>query len=89
MTVPLAALLLEYPVAYVPGPMVDMAHVSLEVYECTAVIGTLGVDVMKFSCPQGIEGLSVDMDAILGRYRARGVVPHIRKSAEVVGKLVL
>lgn len=89
VTVPLAALLLEYPVAYVPGPIGDVAHVSLEVYKCTAVIGTSEVDVIKFSCPHGIEGLSVDMEVILGCYRARGVIPHIRKSVEVVGKLVL
>ncbi len=90
VTVPLAALLLEYPVAYVPeagpGPM----HVTLQVYECSITLppGLTGIGVVKFSCPQGIAE-TVECWGLRDRYEARGVSMHVRKTIEVVDKLVL
>ncbi|KAF9029787.1 hypothetical protein BDZ89DRAFT_696065 [Hymenopellis radicata] len=83
VTVPLAALLLEYPVAYVPeagpGPM----HVTLQVYECSITLptGLAGIGVVKFSCPQGIVE-TVDCERLRDRYEARGVGMHVRKMTE-------
>lgn len=56
-TVPLAALLLEYPVAYVPldiqVPFLD--NVQLDVYECTLVTENDQThSLVKFSCPSNL-----------------------------------
>jgi hypothetical protein len=57
--VPLAALLLEYPVAYVPSPDPQLAflnNVQLDVYECILVIDNDHgrYPLLKFSCPSNL-----------------------------------
>ena len=62
-TIPLAAILLEYPVAYIPqsAPQTTfLSGVDLEVYSCTLIFNTPGIVLparhtfMQFSCPQSI-----------------------------------
>lgn len=56
--VPLAALLLEYPVAYVPtfldSQVPFLNNVPLDIYECILVIDDQSLPLLKFSCPSGL-----------------------------------
>ena len=64
-TIPLAALLLEYPVAYVPtsdqAPF--LSNIRLDVYECTLDFDHRNADnigeclLLKFSCPSDLAEL--------------------------------
>ena len=57
-TVPLAALLLEYPVAYVPSSDIQVRfldNIPLDVYECTLVTENDQTHpLVKFSCPSNL-----------------------------------
>ncbi|KAG5648408.1 hypothetical protein DXG03_004982 [Asterophora parasitica] len=59
MSIPLAAVLLEYPVAYVPFSLEDnvpfLPNVSLDVYECVLTLAQGGFHtLLKFSCPSDL-----------------------------------
>ncbi|KAF4590846.1 hypothetical protein EYR40_009443 [Pleurotus pulmonarius] len=62
--IPLAAVLLEYPVAYAPPPasLTFLGGISLDVYEVTLTSSSSELrqhTLLKFSCPHGLEeGLS-------------------------------
>ncbi|KAF9817290.1 hypothetical protein IEO21_03550 [Rhodonia placenta] len=63
--VPLAAYLLEYPVAYVPcseGQTSFLAGAALDVYECTFQAAEAHI-LLKFSCPSGIGELHPELSA--------------------------
>lgn len=63
--VPLAAYLLEYPVAYVPCSEEQtsfLAGAALDVYECTFQAAEAHI-VLKFSCPSGIGELHPELSA--------------------------
>ena len=50
--VPIAAALVEYPVAYVPGTVTSFLHrVPLDVYECIVKFNSHTRSLLKFSCP--------------------------------------
>ncbi|PFH54056.1 hypothetical protein AMATHDRAFT_95695, partial [Amanita thiersii Skay4041] len=56
VSVPLAAVLLEYPVAYVPKATVTtfFQNIPLDVYECTLTIDSQLHPLLRFSCPVDI-----------------------------------
>lgn len=63
--VPLAAYLLEYPVAYVPCSEEQtsfLAGAALDVYECTFQAAEAHI-LLKFSCPSGIGELHPELSA--------------------------
>ncbi|KAM6494315.1 hypothetical protein JOM56_010676, partial [Amanita muscaria] len=51
--VPIAAVLIEYPLAYVPDTTLTsfLHQIPLDVYECTVRIGSHTHILLKFSCP--------------------------------------
>jgi len=86
--IPVAAILLEYPVAYVPtsGPGDQTTFLSrelLDVYECllmNAEIGTLNQHtLLKFSCPNviGIEHTELSPQRLIERMKER-FIPRLR-----------
>lgn len=63
----LAAVLLEYPIAYAPTPTTKpnnisllLGHIPLDLYRCEVARDGAENDqtLFQFSCPQGLEGLS-------------------------------
>jgi hypothetical protein len=84
--VPLAALLLEYPVAYVPSDseLPFLNNVQLDVYEleCILVIGNdqghplLGHPLLKFSCPSNL------VEAHPDRLGSSHIVSYLRENFE-------
>jgi hypothetical protein len=59
ITVPLAALLLEYPVAYVPSleQLPFLSNVPLDIYECILLFNGISAGnhlLLKFSCPSNL-----------------------------------
>jgi len=86
--VPVAAILLEYPVAYVPtsGPGDQTAFLSrelLDVYECLLMnseIGTLNRHtLLKFSCPKviGTEHTELSPHRLIERMKER-FIPRLQ-----------
>ncbi|PBK97406.1 hypothetical protein ARMGADRAFT_1060622 [Armillaria gallica] len=83
ITVPLAAVLLEYPVAYVPHGAVSPERQSLDVYECLL---PGGVTIVKFSCPSSL----VNREIITKSLRLRfGTDVEVKCTSETVDRLVL
>lgn len=82
--IPLAAFLLEYPVAYVVETDTDpfLAHVLLDVYECTFDLEEERLPLVKFSVPAGcdIQDLTPSLQ---DRFQARIGLP-IRVVRETV-----
>ncbi|KAJ7134657.1 hypothetical protein C8R44DRAFT_771081 [Mycena epipterygia] len=52
--IPLAAVLLGYPVAYVPSEAAFLAQTPLDVYACTVCASTWEHTLLKFSCPAAL-----------------------------------
>ncbi|KAK0487669.1 hypothetical protein IW261DRAFT_1327286 [Armillaria novae-zelandiae] len=83
ITVPLAAVLLEYPVAYVPNGALSPARLNLDVYECLL---SGGVTIVKFSCPASL----VNRETITKSLRLRfGTDVDVKCTSETVDRLVL
>ncbi|KAG5636190.1 hypothetical protein H0H81_008896 [Sphagnurus paluster] len=65
--IPLAAVLLEYPVAYVPTSLEHpfLSNITLDVYECV-LLNVLeqnsSYTLLKFSCPSELAGQHTNMD---------------------------
>ncbi|KAG5338946.1 hypothetical protein E4T56_gene1039 [Termitomyces sp. T112] len=61
--IPLAAILLEYPVAYIPTTLDSpfLSNVTLDVYECVLSIGETVHTLLKFSCPSELGQQNSDM----------------------------
>ena len=76
LLIPLAALLLEYPVGYVPlgsDQTVFLSNIPLDVYECVLEDSGEERTLLKFSCPQCV-GQSVARlapDKVRGRLEDR------------------
>lgn len=53
VSVPIAAVLIEYPVAFVPDLNITsfLNHIPLDVYECTVKFNLKSHPLLKFSCP--------------------------------------
>ena len=99
--VPLAAFLLEYPVAYFPvspDQTSFLPRILLDVYEC--IIGDVGLDerrqhtFMKFSCPSGLSSrdLLVELKSLFSkRLEAAGVTGEyqVRKHEEIHDRVAL
>ncbi|KAK0221625.1 hypothetical protein IW262DRAFT_1375276 [Armillaria fumosa] len=83
ITIPLAAVLLEYPVAYVPNDATSPARQNLDVYECLL---SEGVTIVKFSCPSSL----ADRETITKSLRLRfGRDVEVKYTSETVDRLVL
>ncbi|KAK0187841.1 hypothetical protein F5146DRAFT_1141299 [Armillaria mellea] len=83
ITVPLAAVLLEYPVAYVPHGGISPERQNLDVYECLL---SGGVTIVKFSCPSSL----VNRETITKSLHLRfGTDVEVKCTSETVDRLVL
>jgi hypothetical protein len=78
--VPIAAILLEYPVAYVPtsgDQTVFLSRELLDIYECLLMHAEFeplnGHTLLKFSCPSaiGIEHTELSPNKLVERMKAR------------------
>jgi len=102
--VPLAAVLLDYLVAYVPYTSYPntLSGVPLDVYECILAIDSREHSIIKFSCPATVqefgfaqlkpENITLKLAAMfadrLGAARAGGATIHVRHSSEMVDQIV-
>lgn len=95
--IPLAAVLLGYPVAYVPADDADgafLAHTPLDVYTCT-VRAHAPHTLLKFSCPAGLSGLAPPQitDVLATRFGPRvrelGLALSIEHATEVMDRVAL
>ena len=89
--IPLAATLLEYPIAYVPSSAPQESRIQLKVYHLFATFeeNSESISVIKFSCPV-LEGGDVDTLRLERRCVERGArSAKVEESIEVVDRLVL
>ncbi|KAG7445748.1 uncharacterized protein BT62DRAFT_932914 [Guyanagaster necrorhizus] len=83
VTVPLAAVLLEYPIAYVPHGAILPERQSLDVYECTL---SGGVTIVKFSCPSSLVSREIITQSLRLRF---GMDVEVMCMSETVDRLIL
>ncbi|KAK0202006.1 hypothetical protein DFS33DRAFT_1386291 [Desarmillaria ectypa] len=83
ITVPLAAVLLEYPVAYVPHGVIPPERQSLDVYECLL---SGRVTIVKFSCPSSLVSREIITKSLRLRF---GMDVEVKCTSETVDRLVL
>jgi len=90
LMIPIAAILLEYPVAYVPASSDQMAFLSrelLDVYECRLVHVETQVPnrhtLLKFSCPSaiGVKHMELSPQELMERTKER-FIPRLQKAGD-------
>ena len=99
--VPLAAILLDYLVAYVPYPshLNPLSRVPLDVYECILAIPDHDEHtVIKFSCPSSLqeyftqlkpENMTLKLAAMFaGRIDATSATIHIKHNVRTVDRVI-
>lgn len=71
VAVPLAALLLEYPIAYVPEDVSRpvLSHVPLNIFQCFLNIEDQRHNLLKFSCPADLDAAQTQPDELIAQLR--------------------